>query len=271
MIAETLQIRQQGKSFHVVPDANREFWEKVSRGDWEAETYAILERFIGRGKSYIDIGSWIGPTLLYGCQLAGRAYGIEPDPIAYAELARNVASNKPFTDNISLFNMCISPQSGKVPLGNRSEGGDSTSSLLFGHAEVNWTVDGLRFDDFIQQNGIDDCSFIKMDIEGGEYSVLPTMRAYLKKHRPTLYLSLHPHCLGGLQRGGLGARLYRAAAAYIKTLSIIRCLRFYRHLYDRRGNELTPLKLLRGCRRSAFLSVVATDLEWHADGSEGVQ
>ncbi len=258
---ETRQIGQRGKSFHVVTGRNDFFWDLVSRGAWESETFEIFDRFIDRDKSYIDIGSWIGPTLLYGCQLAKAAYGIEPDPIAYPELAENIASNRPLTENVRLFNGCITRKTGKVSFGNRGEGGDSTSSLLFSQGETAWVVEGLSFEDFIRRNRIDDCTFIKIDIEGGEYSVLPTMVRYLRRHRPTVYLSLHPCFLGGQGDAGSLGKLKRDALRFANTLKMIRNLGFYKNLYDPRGNRLTPSQLLRTFH-SELSSVVATDLEW---------
>ena len=53
-------------------------------------------------------------------------------------------------------------------------------------------MEGISFDQFIIDNSIDDCNFIKMDIEGGEFTVLPTMQNFLHKEKPTIHLSLNP-------------------------------------------------------------------------------
>jgi FkbM family methyltransferase len=258
---QTLEIRHHGKSFHVIPGRNGPFWEKVSDGRWEPQTYVILQRFVDKNLSYIDIGSWIGPTLLYGSQLAKSAYGIEPDPIAYAELAANVATNEPATGNVRLFNGCITRQSGRVAFGSRGAGGDSTSSLLFSRGETRWEVEGLSFADFIERNQISDCGFIKMDIEGGEYGVVPTMVGYLEEHRPTLYLSLHPRFLGRQGRPGLAGKVERLPAALANTARIIACLRFYKYAYDEKGNRLTAARWLWAIRHGLH-SVVVTDERW---------
>jgi FkbM family methyltransferase len=287
-VVEPLQVRLSDKSVYVVLNRNEAFWEQCSSGGWESETFAIFKRFIDDEHSYVDIGAWIGPTLLYGCQLAKRAYGIEPDPIAFAELKENIACNRPLTDNVRLFNLCITAVSGKVAFGSRGEGGDSQSSLLFSDKRTRWTVDGLKFEDFMQENGIDDCNFIKIDIEGGEYEVLSTMKAYLRKHRPTVYLSLHPCFLGGVAEGAFGEKIINAPIRLKNTFRLMWCLRFYRHFYDpyykfeslRRGNfrvriprihyylsrmSWWPLALLRAVFFSTLSwnsTLVLTDLEW---------
>jgi FkbM family methyltransferase len=227
-----LQITIGANAVHVVRGTHDRFWSGYEKGFWEPATRAIFKRFIDPRYSYIDMGAWIGPTLLIGCQLAKRCHGIEPDPIAYAELVENMAANRPLTNNVQLFNICIAPVSGEIAFGSQAEGGDSMSSLLFANGKTSWTVEGVNFQEWIEHNGIDDCNFIKIDIEGGEYRVLPTMTAYLRKHRPTLYLSLHPCFLGELQIEGLTAKLERSVLRLMNTVRILQMLRFYRHWYD---------------------------------------
>jgi FkbM family methyltransferase len=258
-----MRINARGKQFEVLLGNHAGFWNQVSSGAWESGTFAIFDRFLDREHSYIDIGAWIGPTLLYGCQLAKAAYGLEPDPLAYAELKQNIGLNKPIADNVRLFNACIAPQSGEVTLGSRGEGGDSTSSLLFARKKTHWTVAAFSFVDFVQQHGIDDCNFIKMDIEGGEYQLLPTMVDYLRAHRPTVHLSLHPCYLKLRPLGWPG----RVIARMIQTLNILRCISFYRHLYDHSGRELSPRQLLWQCRAKVSVDVVLTDLDWDTAAS----
>jgi FkbM family methyltransferase len=246
------------KKFQVIAGAHSAFWEEVSRGRWESDTFAIFDRFLDGEHSYIDIGAWIGPTLLFGSQIARMAYGLEPDPIAYAELEQNVSLNQPISCNVRIVNACIAPQSGEIALGSRGQGGDSTSSLLFARKKTHWTVKAWTFADFIQQNNVSDCNFIKVDIEGGEYQILPTMTEYLRRNRPTLHLSLHPCYLKIRALGWLGRVIARVSG----TLRIIRCVGFYKHMYDHSGQELSPAQLLWRCRAKISMDIVLTDLEW---------
>jgi len=222
-------------TFHVCRGKNDVFWSDYERGTWEPDTRLAFRRFIDKQHSYIDMGAWIGPTLLLGGPLAKRAYGIEPDPIAYAELAENMNSNLPLTSNVQLFNICIAPETGKKSFGSRGDGGDSMSSLLFSGEKTTWTVDGINFQEWVDKNQIYDCGFIKIDIEGGEYSVLPTMSAYIRKYRPTLHLSLHPCFLGDQKVQGMVSRIKRSLYRLKNTVSILKVLEFYRYVYDPRG------------------------------------
>jgi FkbM family methyltransferase len=255
----SMLIKVRNKEFEVAPGRYDCFWQGVATGAWESDTFAIFDRFLDREHSYIDIGSWIAPTLLYGCQIAKMAYGLEPDPIAFPELERNIDLNRPMSDNIRVFRACIALKTGQVAFGSRGQGGDSTSSLLFGRKKTSWSVNALSFDDFIRQNNIDECNFIKMDIEGGEYRILPSMAHYLRAHRPTLHLSLHPCYLKLRPFGWIG----RVIARFATTVKFIRCIGFYRHIYDHSGRELTSGRLLWLCRAKITMDVMLTDLDWN--------
>jgi FkbM family methyltransferase len=254
----TMSIHVRGRDFRIAPGRNAAFWQEVADGRWESNTFAVFERFLDAEHCYLDIGCWIGPTLLYGCQLAARGYGIEPDPLAFEELQRNLELNRDLAARVQLANVCIARESGQVAFGSRGAGGDSTSSLLFGKKKTHWTVQSLSFADFIRRYGIADCNFIKMDIEGGEYLVLPTMAPYLRAQRPTLHLSLHP-CYLKLRPLGLLGRLI---ARFTATWRILRCIRFYPYLYDHDGRPLTPLRLLWLCRAKITLDIILSYQPW---------
>jgi FkbM family methyltransferase len=260
-----LTLRCQEQTICVTHGPNDSFWQLVSDGAWEPDTFAVFRRFIDREHSYVDIGSWVGPTLLYGSKLAKHAYGVEPDPIAFKELKQNLALNAGLSENVNIFNLCIAEASGEVRFGNRAEGGDSTSSLLFSSGKTTWTVKATSFCEFVNQNRIHDCNFIKMDIEGGEFRVLPSMISYLREHRPTFFLSLHPCFIyptvfEDLRNPSIVRRAIRVAISFWATVKILRLLRFYRFRYDSAGRSLSLYRMIRICRGT--LSIVVTDTEW---------
>ncbi|SHJ21347.1 FkbM family methyltransferase [Desulfosporosinus lacus] len=50
-------------------------------------------------------------------------------------------------------------------------------------------IRGITISDFVTEYDVKDIGFIKIDIEGGEYSLIPSMHYYLYSFRPTiLYL-----------------------------------------------------------------------------------
>jgi len=197
VINPKIKIHKNGKTFFVRNSVRwNNFWTKrYEPSKWEPYTFTIFDKFLDKEYSYIDIGSWIGPTVLYGCQLAKRCYGIEPDPVAFKNLKKNVALNPNLKSCISLSNKCISDSNGFVYLSpkNSSDRGNSESSTVYEKPLKSWKVPALTLQQFYIDNSIEDCNFIKMDIEGGEFSVLPSLKHFLENEKPTIYLSLHPH------------------------------------------------------------------------------
>lgn len=262
---KVLQINKGTISFTVKKGNYDGSWEAVLNDRWESHTFTIFDRFLDKEYSYIDIGAWIGPTVLYGSQLARNVYAIEPDPVAHAELMENIRLNLPSSKNIRLFQVCIAPESGEIKFGNRKEWGNSRSSIFFGDQKTARKIKGLDFESFIKSNNIEECNFIKMDIEGGEYIVIESMKNYLQNNRPTLYLSLHPKILGRPLQSELPEFINsfkRRILRFSSTLKIINCLSGYRYLYDVTGTKLSKLKLLFTSIRGKTFSIIATDHIW---------
>ncbi|WP_411882533.1 FkbM family methyltransferase [Polaromonas sp. YR568] len=183
-------------------DARKAFWGRVAAGLWEPQTFEVFQRFLRPDRSYIDVGAWIGPTVLYGALLSRRVHALEPDPVAFAELAANVDANPALRRKIHLHPCGIGPENGPLRLyagglyfGEQSHFGDSMSGMLAAPGAVGQPcreVPGMDLERFLALNAIDDCNFIKMDIEGGEYAVIPGLwRRLPQLGLPTLYVSFH--------------------------------------------------------------------------------
>jgi FkbM family methyltransferase len=191
-----MKIKVHGFEF-VVDDTkpkDHKFWNTVNNGKWEPHTFYILDRFLNLKKSMIDLGAWIGPTTLYGSMLSKCVHAVEPDPVALGSLLRNVQLNQHAPGKVLIWDHGISHIPGNVILSAKGKFrlGESGSSII--HSDkVNERVAirVITFDDFVKRHQIVDCGFIKMDIEGAEYKVLPTMGGYILDYLPTLYVSFH--------------------------------------------------------------------------------
>lgn len=198
-----LSVFAHRRAFRVrADDARKDFWRRVGAGLWEPQTFEVFQRFLRHDKSYIDIGAWIGPTVLYGAMLSRRVHALEPDPVAFAELAANVEANPGLLPKIRLYPYGIGAESGPLRLyagglyfGEQSRFGDSMSGMLAAPGAAGQPcreVQALDLEHFLSLNAIDDCNFIKMDIEGGEYAVIPGLwRRLPQLGLPTLYVSFH--------------------------------------------------------------------------------
>lgn len=185
-------------AFEVDPEAHQRFWRRVQRGLWEPETFAIFDRFITEDTLFLDIGAWIGSTALYGAQRAARCIAFEPDPVAFKELQGNLAANAgaEWTKRLEINECAINKDGTPFTLGGSAEGADSMSSALFPDRESQWTVSARRLQDVLTAyRAPGQPVFIKIDIEGGEYDLLPAIRDELADPGIVSYLSFHTNML----------------------------------------------------------------------------
>lgn len=187
-----------GESFRLDPYHSK-FWRKASVGKWEPDTFAVLDRFLDPNHDYLDIGAWIGPTVLYGARKARHVWCFEPDPEAYRHLTWNIELNG--LENVSALAAALSEDVGIARMaGMRGEKGDSTTSLLNPDGAAGSDVLTLGWTQFAKSADLSRVSLVKMDIEGAEFDVLPTLLPWLKEQRPALYLSTHAPFLDPGQR-----------------------------------------------------------------------
>lgn len=192
------QMLVNGLSYQVVTGNNKAFWDKMKVGTWETETFDFFRNNITPNSLVLDVGSWIGPTALYAAQFADRCIAFEPDPVAFEELKANYQANHlaEWASRLTVVNAAVTSDGQPLILGSRTGGGDSTSSALFADSESHWTVPSRKLDDILRESASPEQPvFIKIDIEGGEYSLLPTVKHILSRPKASFHISLHPRFL----------------------------------------------------------------------------
>jgi len=172
---------------------NPPFWTQVRDGIWEPQTYNVFDKFLKPEMTYLDLGAWIGPTVMYAASVAKRTIAVEPDPIAFPVLRQHIEANNLV---VELHNEAITGYNGTITLGSGSLGSSTTrANPTGGGRQPDWnqtfSVQCHTLIDFIAMHGIETPLFIKMDIEGGEEDVLKDFELF-EDLRPTLYLSVHP-------------------------------------------------------------------------------
>jgi FkbM family methyltransferase len=189
------EISLLGKEFAVRCGAYDRFWSSVNNGRWEKNTYIVFERYIDENALYVDFGAWIGSTVLFAGQLAKSSIAFEPDPRAYEELEINLQKNtqSAWASNIRIFNKAIHASGKPILLFVKAdEGGDSTSSTITKRRENSIEIKTYRLEDAIKEfrEGAEKV-FVKMDIEGGEYELLPSISSLLASEENTFFIEFH--------------------------------------------------------------------------------
>ncbi len=193
------EVSFRDRSFYVEVTDKLWFWEELEAGKWESDTFDVFDRFLDKDTVFLDIGGWIGSTFLYASQLVKRSIVFEPDEVAFKELTANLSQNKsaPWHAHTEAIKAAIAPESGSVSIGFRHESGDSMSSVLLGDSEGSTEVKSANLSDFISERGLaDEKLFIKMDVEGFEYEILPALGETIQSlEKASFLISLHPQFL----------------------------------------------------------------------------
>ena len=175
-------------------DGDFDFWPMYDRGDWEPETKQILERFLHPGDLFVDIGAWIGPVSLWARDLGADVIAYEPDPVAYVQLVTNCP-------DILAINQAVAAHDGHRFL---------TNPRFYGDSQTRFGDDGLPALAISPRTLWDSLprtpALIKLDVEGAETEILPTLAPLCQRHHVPLYLSWHTpwwqHVPTELERAG---------------------------------------------------------------------
>jgi len=217
-----------GVPFRLEPYHSK-FWRRASRGAWESETFAVLDAHLAPDADYLDIGAWIGPTVLYAAKKARHVWAFEPDATAFRHLAWNIELNG--LDNVSALPVALAGRTGIAHMASfGGEPGDSMTSLLNAGASGGTDVVTLDWASFAGDVDLSRVSLVKIDIEGAEFDLLPALQPWLAAQRPALYLSTHaPY----LPRAARAARMAALAEG----------LDFYADCRDETGAPVTATDL----------------------------
>jgi len=184
------RVSRRGQQFAVVVEdrTDRLFWDKFE-AQWEDDTLRAFDLLLNQGSRLLDIGGWIGPTALYAAARGAQVTVFEPDPVAYAKLERNLTANPMLEAQIEPRHCALWSSTGTATLHSKHFG-DSMSSLLPG-ARNSCPIQTQDVRSAEVNRLIRDADLVKIDIEGGEFHLLPVMRSQIADSRPTILLSLH--------------------------------------------------------------------------------
>ena len=181
-------------------DSNISFWNNIYT-NWESETFDVFDKFLSKDKMFIDIGSWIGTTSMYGSRKSKHVFCIEADTQSFQDLSRNMKTN--CTNNYTLIHNAIYHSDnidikfGKNKFLDDSKMNDSTSQIYLDNniqdSYDSYFIITISLQSIINKYNIKqgDLSLIKVDIEGGEEHILEDLFRIHKEYQVPLYISFH--------------------------------------------------------------------------------
>lgn len=139
----------------------------------------------------IDIGGYIGPTLLYAqAHQPKKIVVVEADPENFRTLQKNLEMNN-LPVPVELHNICISDKSGEtVSFGPMDERLPHTATHGIGGKGS--LVKTVAFREFLAGYDLANTNVIKIDIEGGERFLADGLGDLATHKGLMIYLALHP-------------------------------------------------------------------------------
>jgi FkbM family methyltransferase len=185
------------------------FWGQFGSG-WELDTFRVFQRYVRSDRPYVDVGAWVGPTLLYAAALgAPSIVAVEANPRTAEHLARTVNYNPALLQTVKIINRCVHKEAGTFNFGN-ADGSESTSSAssLIGHG---FQVQSILLWDLLESTDTLNASLLKIDIEGAEVFIGSDLLRLSGQRDLAIHLSLHPPFWGCI---GSSTELLEALGCY---------------------------------------------------------
>ena len=152
-----------------------------------------LQQLVKEGDTVIDIGANLGyytRPLADIVGAAGEVYAVEPVPVIFSVLKRNVGGRK----NVVLLNYALGSEERTIEMAN-----DSVAAAGYFGTGRNFVSDGELSGDAIRFSAqmargsrlfadLKRIDFIKCDIEGYERVVIPELQPLIERHHPTVLI-----------------------------------------------------------------------------------
>lgn len=182
-IVRILQGRLRGKKW-IIGSCDHGCW----LGSYEYTKRILFESIVPEGGTVFDIGAHAGFYSLLASILVGphgRVFSFEPNSRNLFYLKRHIQLNN--INNINVLEVAVSDRDGSAFFSADDPSGLTGRLSPQGKSLVKTvTLDQLYADQVIPVPG-----YVKIDVEGGEVSVLAGARTILSRYHPTLFLATH--------------------------------------------------------------------------------
>jgi FkbM family methyltransferase len=160
---------------------------QIIDGGYEPHVAAVLDRLLGPGDVFVDVGANVGYHTFRAATRVGadgRVIAVEANPENARLIAHTIESNG--LTNIELVPMALADGRGYANFGTHvgSNGGflpDKANVTGSGRGTI---VPTIALDDL----GLDRVEVVKIDVEGGEGIVIDGARATILRHRPAFVM-----------------------------------------------------------------------------------
>ena len=202
---KTLRLMGRAIEFDAEPDDS--YLETMS-SEGPVDLQPIFETFCTAGRDVIDVGANIGITAAMAGVMAspGRVIAIEPVPATFGHLEGNLRRSG--LTNVVAVRAAASEEAGEVSLVVRPRFGFAAfvgyEGVLNRYEEyAEFSAPARPVDSLVEEFGLEDVGFIKIDTEGYELEVLRGSGATLDRCQPVVFLEANNYCLNIFRRKSL--------------------------------------------------------------------
>jgi len=190
-----------GNKLHLNPEDMGISRALAQDGIREKESVHALYRHVNPDMIILDIGANIGFYVVLEAQIVtkgkGRIIAVEPAPENVRLLKLSIHANN-YNRCINIFQSAISDITGTVELELSCRSNSHQLATLYSNESGLGTIDvpALTLDDLMKRAKVnmEEIDFLRMDVEGAEYIILPTIYDFLEQKRSFLmFIEFHPH------------------------------------------------------------------------------
>jgi FkbM family methyltransferase len=153
--------------------------ETLDKNDWHY--YQKDKTVVTKGEIILDIGTAEGLFPLTVVDYCQHIYMIEPSKIFLGCLQKTFDN---YTDKISLFNVAVGNQEGRIPFDENSLDG----KVALDTEQSSYEIEIRKIDTLMENKKI---TYLKADIEGFEYEMLKGAEETIKKNKPKIAITTY--------------------------------------------------------------------------------
>jgi FkbM family methyltransferase len=143
--------------------------------DWEE--FNLISKYVKPGDAVFDIGANMGLYTVWMSQFIGegKIHAFEPDPANYERLEQSIFLNNLQTQVIA-NKKAVSEVDGELAF---SKGLDIENHIVASTDQNVQFIQSQQIDSYVSQKNIPSIAYMKIDVEGFEYSVLKSAHSIL--------------------------------------------------------------------------------------------
>lgn len=154
----------------------------------------LRDRLLARispGDVVIDAGANVGHYTLPALRAGATVYALEPDPVAYRRLRKNVAANPTLPGTATTSQYGLGDTTGTQPFHHREQSTRSSYHEPDNHTTTVVSTVMVTLDTLVHDRDVEPPDHLKIDVEGIGRAVLEGARDVITTHTPTIYFEPH--------------------------------------------------------------------------------